>query len=50
MASRAKKGGVGGSDKTECVKVAVRLRPLNRREREENQESCVEVDSIRGSV
>lgn len=49
MASKAKKAG-GGADKTECVKVAVRLRPLNRREREENQVSCVETDSIRGSV
>jgi hypothetical protein len=38
MASKGKKGG-GGGDKTECVKVAVRLRPLNRREREENQVS-----------
>lgn len=51
MAARAKKsGGAGGGDKTECVKVAVRLRPLNRREREEQQVSCVETDSIRGSV
>jgi kinesin family protein 3/17 len=30
--------------KSECVKVAVRVRPMNKREKEENSELCVSVD------
>ena len=36
--------------KSECVKVAVRVRPMNKREKEENSEICVSVDKENCSV
>ena len=36
--------------KSECVKVAVRVRPINKREKEENSKICVSVDKENCSV
>ena len=40
-----KKGGKG-----ECVKVAIRVRPMNKHEMEQNSKLCVEVDPANGTV
>ena len=40
----------GKSGKSECVKVAIRVRPMNKREKEENSVLCVEVDSNNSTV
>ena len=38
------------SDKCECVKVAIRVRPMNKHEKEENSILCVEVDPSNNTV
>ena len=38
------KGKGGSKPKCECVKVAIRVRPMNSHEREENSVNCVEVN------
>ena len=38
------------SDKCECVKVAIRVRPMNKHEKEENSTLCVEVDPANSTV
>jgi len=36
--------------KCECVKVAIRVRPMNKHEKEQNSKICVEVDTINNTV
>ena len=36
--------------KSECVKVAIRVRPMNKHEREQNSKICVEVDTVNNTV
>ena len=36
--------------KSECVKVAIRVRPMNKREKEEKSVVCVEVDQTNNTV
>ena len=36
--------------KSECVKVAIRVRPMNKKELEENSEICVDVDKENNTV
>ena len=38
------------SKKTECVKVAVRCRPLSRQENEDKRKRIVDVDQARGEI
>ena len=38
------------SDKCECVKVAIRVRPMNKHEKDQNSTLCVEVDSANNTV
>ena len=40
----------GKSGKSECVKVAIRVRPMNNKEKEENSKLCVEVDTNNNTV
>ena len=39
-----------GKGKSECVKVAIRVRPMNKHEEEQNSELCVEVDKDNNTV
>ena len=36
--------------KSECVKVAIRVRPMNKHEKEQNSKLCVEVDTVNNTV
>ena len=38
------------SGKSECVKVAIRVRPMNKREKEQNSRLCVQVDKDNNTV
>ena len=38
------------SGKSECVKVAIRVRPMNKHEKEQNSKLCVEVDTVNNTV
>ena len=40
----------GKAGKSECVKVAIRVRPMNKHEIEENSKLCVEVDKVNNTV
>ena len=37
--------GKKAAGKSECVKVAIRVRPMNKHEKEENSTICVDVDT-----
>ena len=39
-----------GKGKSECVKVAIRVRPMNKHEEEQNSELCVDVDKNNNTV
>ena len=36
--------------KSECVKVAIRVRPMNKHEKEQNSKICVDVDTVNNTV
>ena len=38
------------SGKSECVKVAIRVRPMNKHEKEQKSKLCVEVDTVNNTV
>ena len=40
----------GKAGKSECVKVAIRVRPMNKHEMEQNSKLCVEVDKVNNTV
>ena len=42
--------GKKAAGKAECVKVAIRVRPMNSHEKEQNSTICVEVDTANNTV
>ena len=38
------------ASKSECVKVAIRVRPMNKHEKEQNSRLCVTVDTANNTV